>query len=370
MPARVTPSTAASAESARIVSLARPATRTAAPSVRATAIAFEDPASLAIRAELDLLAPSEASVVVVGETGTGKELVARYLHDHSHRSHRPFIAVNCGALVDSLVEAELFGYERGAFTGAVRSQAGWFEAASGGTLLLDEIGDLPPPLQVKLLRVLQEREVVRLGSRTAVPVDVRVLAATNVDLAEAVAAGRFRQDLFFRLNVATVALPPLRRRPADIPFLAGHFLDLYRERLKRPELTFSRAASAALAAHSWPGNIRELENAVHHAVLLSSGPQILPADLKLTRLEALAGDVTLEDQVRALVAARLDAGEPDLFNRLQSVIVRTAFERNDSNQVRTAAALGISRNELRTQLAHLGIIAGRNARRSAEAADD
>ena len=362
MRTRTTMSTNRSYEAARIVSLARPATRTAPPSIRATAIAFEDPASIAIRAELDLLAPSDASIVIVGETGTGKELVARYLHDHSKRSQRPFIAVNCGALVDSLVEAELFGHERGAFTGAVRSQAGWFETANGGTLLLDEIGDLPPPLQVKLLRVLQEREIVRLGSRTPTPVDVRVLAATNVNLEDAVVAGRFRQDLFFRLNVATVSLPPLRQRPADISFLAQHFLELYRERLQRQELTFSRAAAAALTAHPWPGNIRELENAVHHAVLLSAGPEILASDLKLSRIDTAADEATLEQQVLALVAKHLDSGEPHLFDRLLAAIVRTAFERNDSNQVQTAAALGISRNELRTHLAHLGIIPGRRSR--------
>jgi DNA-binding NtrC family response regulator len=351
-------------EASRIVSLARPAARTEAPSIRATAIAFEDPASIAIRDELDLLAPSDASVVIVGETGTGKELVARYLHDHSKRSHRPFVAVNCGALVDSLVEAELFGYERGAFTGAVRNQAGWFETASGGTLLLDEIGDLPPPLQVKLLRVLQEREVVRLGSRAPTPVDVRVLAATNVDLEEAVVTGRFRQDLFFRLNVATINLPPLRQRPADIPFLADHFLRLYGERLQRPQLEFSRAALSILTAHPWPGNIRELENVVHHAVLLAAGSEILPSDLKLARIDAVPGDeATLEQQMHALVTRHLDARAPDLFNRIVAALVRTVFEQHDSNQVRTAAALGISRNALRTQLAHLGIVNGRASRR-------
>ncbi len=211
----------------------RPVTRATAPTIRATAMVFEDPASLAIRNELDRLAPSDASVVIIGETGTGKELAARYLHDHSRRRGGPFVAVNCGALVDNLVEAELFGYERGAFTGALKTQVGWFEAANGGTLLLDEIGDLPPPLQVKLLRVLQEREVVRLGARSPIAVDVRVVAATNVDLEAAVAAGQFRQDLFFRLNVATVTLPPLRHRPGDIPFLADHFLELYRDRMGR-----------------------------------------------------------------------------------------------------------------------------------------
>src|SRR4051794_9452069 len=223
----------------RLLSLSRPVSRAVPPTIRATAIVFEDPASLALKADLDRLAPSEASLVIIGETGTGKELVARYIHENSNRNAGPFVAVNCGALVDSLVEAELFGYEKGAFTGALKDQVGWFEAANGGTLLLDEIGDLPGPLQVKLLRVLQEREVVRLGARSPVPVDVRVLAATNIDLDAAVAAGQFRQDLFFRLNVATVHLPPLRQRPGDIPSLAAHFLELYRSRMSRPDLVLS-----------------------------------------------------------------------------------------------------------------------------------
>ena len=181
---------------AKVISLTRPANRAVPPTIRATAMVFEDPVSLAIRSDLDRLAPSDANLIIVGETGTGKELVARYVHDHSTRSGGPFVAVNCGALVESLVEAELFGYEKGAFTGAIKSQMGWFEAANGGTLLLDEIGDLPLVLQVKLLRVLQEREIVRLGARTPVAVDVRVIAATNVDLEAAVAAGQFRQDLY------------------------------------------------------------------------------------------------------------------------------------------------------------------------------
>ena len=179
--------------------------------VRATAMVFSDPASASIQSDLERLAPSDASLVIIGETGTGKEVAARYIHDHSGRKTGPFLAVNCGAFVESLVEAELFGYEKGAFTGALRTQPGWFEAANGGTLLLDEIGDLPLPLQVKLLRVLQEREVVRVGARTPMPVDVRVIAATNVDLAAAVADGRFRQDLYFRLNVASDRHPAAAR---------------------------------------------------------------------------------------------------------------------------------------------------------------
>jgi transcriptional regulator with GAF, ATPase, and Fis domain len=357
----------------RLLSLSRPVSRSAPPTIRATAIVFEDPASQAFRADLDRLAPSEASLVIIGETGTGKELVARYVHENSTRKAGPFVAVNCGALVDSLVEAELFGYEKGAFTGAIRDQVGWFEAANGGTLLLDEIGDLPAALQVKLLRVLQEREVVRLGARNPIPVDVRVIAATNIDLEAAVAAGQFRQDLFFRLNVATVRLPPLRERPGDIPSLASHFLELYRSRMERPELVVSDAALVALTAYAWPGNIRELENVIHNAVLLAPGPAIEPSDLKLVRdasMPAANGAVSPVDGLRAAVERLLVTGERDLFQRVTGLLVTAAFEMSERNQVRAAERLGLSRNAMRTQLARLGIISGRAPRRREAGATD
>ena len=350
----------------RLLSLSRPVSRATPPTIRATAIVFEDPTSRALRADLDRLAPSEASLVIIGETGTGKELVARYIHENSTRRGGPFVAVNCGALVDSLVEAELFGYERGAFTGALKDQVGWFEAANGGTLLLDEIGDLPAGLQVKLLRVLQEREVVLPGARNPIPVDVRVLAATNIDLEAAVAAGQFRQDLFFRLNVATIRLPPLRERPGDIASLAGHFLELYRKRMERPELILSDAALVALTAYAWPGNIRELENIVHNAVLLAPGPAIEPSDLKLVRdgtRGAANGAASPVDGLRAAVERLLLTGEPDLFERVTGLLVTAAFEMSERNQVRAAERLGLSRNAMRTQLARLGIISGRAPRR-------
>jgi len=347
----------------RVVALNRPVSRTSAPTIRATAVVFEDPGSQALKAELDRISPSDASLIVLGETGTGKELIARYVHDHSNRRTGPFVAVNCGALVDSLVEAELFGYEKGAFTGAVRDQVGWFEAANRGTLLLDEIGDLPLPLQVKLLRVLQEREVVRLGAREAVPVDVRVIAATNVDLEAAVAAGQFRQDLFFRLNVAGVRLAPLRERPGDIPPLADHFLDLYRSRLARQELAFSAEALDALTAYSWQGNIRELENVVHNAVLLAAGPAIEPSDLRLSRGSGGVGAANdPEEMLRSAIERLLAADAPDLFARVTGLLVKTAFAASASNQVRTAERLGLSRNETRTRLARFGLIAGRAPR--------
>lgn len=332
--------------------------------VRATAMVLSDPASAAIKADLERLAPSDASLVLIGETGTGKEVAARYIHDHSNRRNGPFLAVNCGAFVETLVEAELFGYEKGAFTNAIRTQPGWFEAASGGTLLLDEIGELPLTLQVKLLRVLQEREVVRVGARAPIPVDVRVIAATNVDLTAAVADGRFRQDLYFRLNVASVTIPPLRDRPRDLLVLAEHFLALHRNKLKRPDLVLTKDARDALLAHSWPGNIRELENVIHNAVLLAPGPAIGAGDLRLSRKASEAGGRSLEDELRGRFEAYLGRGEPDLFTRVMRLLVMTGFELSDENQVRAAERLGISRNAMRTHLANFGVIAGRAARKA------
>ena len=228
----------------------------AAPVQSGSAVVFEDKASLALKSELDRLAPSDASLLLVGETGTGKEQIARYIHEQSRRRSNPFIAVNCGALPETLVEAEFFGYEKGVFTGAVKAQVGWFEAANRGTLLLNEVGDLPAPLGVKLLRDLQERKVVRLGARTSVKVDVRVIAATNVDLDAAIASGEFRRDLYFRLAVASVFLPALGQRADDIPVLADHFLSIYRQRSGRPDLKLGETALSALMAYPRSGNIR------------------------------------------------------------------------------------------------------------------
>jgi transcriptional regulator with PAS, ATPase and Fis domain len=332
---------------------------------RASAVVFEDKASLALKSELDRLAPSDASLLLVGETGTGKEQVARYIHEQSRRRSGPFIAVNCGALPETLVEAEFFGYEKGAFTGALKAQVGWFEAANRGTLLLDEVGDLPPPLQVKLLRVLQEREVVRLGARTSVKVDVRVIAATNVDLDAAIAAGEFRRDLYFRLAVASVFLPALRQRVGDIPVLADHFLSIYRERSGRPDLTLGASAVSALTAYSWPGNIRELENVIHNAVLLATGPVIESSDLKMSRIATAATPSQMEE-LRQLLERLLAAGERDLFARVTEQLVRTAFELSGRNQLRAAQKLGLTRNSIRTELARLGIITPRGSRKQSK----
>ncbi|XXY86285.1 sigma-54 dependent transcriptional regulator [Sorangium sp. So ce296] len=341
-------------------------------SLRAKALVFEDPRSQALLDRIRQIAPSDATLLVTGETGTGKELVARHIHALSHRRGRPFVAVNCGAWSESLVESELFGHEKGAFTGATTSKAGWFEAADGGTLFLDEIGDLSLPLQVKLLRVLQEREVVRLGSRQPIPIDVRLIAATNVNLEEAVIARKFREDLFYRLNVATLSLPPLRERPGDILPLARFFLELYAQRLGSAPAALSAEATARLLEHPWPGNIRELENAMHHALLVCRGHEVTPADLRLTALQPKAGtspppsdragaeavsQVRPTPQATSLEGALLALFEqnlPNLHEQIEETIIRTAYRYCDRNQLQTARLLGISRNIVRARLAQFG----------------
>jgi sigma-54-specific transcriptional regulator len=247
---------------------------------------FKDPRSQELLSRIERLAPSEANTLIIGETGTGKELVARHIHNLSRRGREPFVAVNCGAFSETLVESELFGHEKGAFTGATSSKAGWFEAANGGTLFLDEIGDLPLNMQVKLLRVLQEREVGRLGSRTPIPINVRLVVASNVNLADAVVAGHFREDLFYQLHVATIRLPPLRERPGDILPLAEFFLEEHCQRLGYNRASLSVEAERKLLEHSWPGNFRELENSIHHALLVCRNQRVAPADLHLVDMRS------------------------------------------------------------------------------------
>jgi sigma-54 dependent transcriptional regulator len=269
----------------------------------AAQLVFESPASRALRSRLDQLAGLDVTVLVTGETGTGKELVTRYLHEHGPRRSGPFVAVNCGALHEGLVESELFGHERGAFTGAASAQVGWFQAADGGTLFLDELAEMPHATQVKLLRVLQQREIVRVGSRQPTSIDVRVIAATNVALHEAVAAGRFRADLFHRLDVATIEVPALRDRVADIVPLANGFAREYAH--APPE--FSAEAIARLLAHDWPGNVRELRNVVQRAILESNGRRVEPAHIQIRRAVERGGPQTsgrLEAALTALFESR------------------------------------------------------------------
>jgi sigma-54-specific transcriptional regulator len=342
----------------------RPNLRAHSLTVRARALVFEDSGSRELLRQIRQIAPSEATVLVIGETGTGKEIVSRYVHELSRRATAPFVAVNCGAFSENLVDAELFGYERGAFTGAVAAKSGWFESANGGTLFLDEIGDLSLPLQVKLLRVLQEREVVRLGSRTPIPIDVRLVAATNVDLGAAVRTGRFREDLFFRLNVASLRVPPLRERPGDILPLTEHFLRVHGQRCGVDDPTLSAEAVQKLLDHSWPGNVRELENVLHRAVLTSHNGMIEPADLSLQTgpwrqvPEPIAPTLGLEPLERALLPL-FERGGPELFEKIVSAVVIQAYHFCHDNQVQTANLLGISRNVLRARLAMSGLIAGR-----------
>ncbi|PWC10769.1 sigma-54-dependent Fis family transcriptional regulator [Brenneria corticis] len=319
-----------------------------------------DPASIAFQNVLDQLAPTDATVLIIGETGTGKEVVARYLHHSSPRRQRPFLAVNCGALNESLAEAELFGHQKGAFTGATETHQGWFEAAEGGTLLLDEIGELSLSLQVKLLRVLQEREITRVGSRRPIKVDVRVIAATHVDLAHAIREKRFREDLYYRLNVAAVTLPPLRQRQEDIPLLAEHFLSLYAHRLGRPQLQLSAEAHQLLMDYPWPGNIRELENTLHNAVLLSKESVIAPQQLRLTSSAEIPGATETEELDR-FIRRHLQSDAGQIYQRVTQSLVRNAFDICNGNQLQTAAMLGISRNTLRTHLAHQGLVKPRRS---------
>ena len=238
--------------------------------------------SPSLRATLDVIrqaAPSSATVLLLGESGTGKELFARALHEHSPRSAGPFVPINCAAIPESILESELFGYERGAFTGAVQRKEGRIERAQGGTLFLDEIGELTPSVQVKLLRFLQEGEIERLGGSGAIKVDCRVVAATNQDLAARVRESKFREDLFYRLNVIEVVLPPLRDRPEDIPLLADHFIARYAAKNGKPIRGLTRAALLAMESYPWPGNVRELEHAIERAVVLSHGAEIDAEDL-------------------------------------------------------------------------------------------
>jgi len=329
-------------------------------SIRAKALLFHDPVSSRLLEQVERIARSEATALVIGETGTGKELIARHIHAQSGRSGA-FVAVNCGAFSETLIDSELFGHEVGAFTGATQARAGWFEAAHGGTLFLDEIGDLSLALQVKLLRVLQERQVVRLGSRRAIPLDVRLVAATNVDLHKAVSAGRFRADLYYRLSVAPIALPPLYQRPGDILPLARHFIGIYGGKMQLGHVTLSADARAALLAYQWPGNIRELENVIHYALIVCSGNEIRSDDLKLVgamqRHEPGPQNTQrAPDRLENLVEQMIESGHASLFEHIEETVIRTAFSWCHQNQVQTAKALGISRNILRTQLKRFGLI--------------
>jgi transcriptional regulator with PAS, ATPase and Fis domain len=330
---------------------------------RAKHMVFVDQASHELLALLDRVAPCDAAVQIAGETGTGKELVARYIHHKSARSG-PFCAVNCGAISEHLAESELFGHEAGSFTGAQGRREGWFEAAHAGTLFLDEIGDLPLSMQGKLLRVLQEGEVTRIGSRKSTAVDVRIISASNVDLDAAVIAGNFRRDLLYRLNIVSVRLLPLRERPGDIGPLVDHFIQIHSRRLKRQTPAIRHDALCLLQRYSWPGNIRELENVIHFSLLVAPEHEIRPEHLRIQGVRAslstspppaTTGFSPSLDHVADALRKCFEAPGNSLFNDVERRLVQDAYLYCGSNQMRTAELLGVTRNVVRTLLKrHVG----------------
>ena len=297
------------------------------------------PAMLKLCRDVEKLAAAHVTVLLLGESGTGKEVIARALHDLSPRARGPFVALNCGAIPETLLESELFGHERGAFTGAVKQTIGKVEQAAKGTLFLDEIGDLPHPLQVKLLRFLQEQVVERVGGRQRIPVDVRVISATNTDLDAAVTAGRFRADLFYRLNPVTLRIPPLRDRPGDPVLLARYFLGRFNKEFGRQVRGLASDAMAAIEAHPWPGNVREMENRMKRAVIMSEAKLLTAADLELAPPESDSAEFDLR-------AAR---------QRAERAVVQRALARSQGKLSGAAKLLGISRPTLYSLMDTLGL---------------
>ena len=314
----------------------------------------------ALYAQAARAAATTIGVLILGETGVGKELLARAVHLRSPRAARPFMGLNCAALGEQVLEGELFGYERGAFTGAVQARPGLFEAAEGGTVFLDEVGELPAATQAKLLRVLEERSLLRIGSRVPRAIDVRFVAATNRDLDVEVREGRFRRDLYYRLNAITLVIPPLRERSAEIPALATAFVAALCRQLDRPPLALSEEALRVLRQHAWPGNVRELKNAIERAVVLCAGATILAADLPPAVAAGTIPSVVEQPAVDAgpglpgtieIDSARFEAQ----IDSLERARILDALERSGGNQTRAAVLLGVSRRTLVSRLGRLGI---------------
>jgi two-component system response regulator HydG len=299
-----------------------------------------------VRRTVEKVAASDTTVFIAGESGTGKELVARAIHRLSKRANGPFIKVNCGALTETLLESELFGHEKGAFTGAIKQKLGRFELADGGTLFLDEVGDVPPSMQVKLLRALQEQEFERVGGEAPIKVDVRVVSATNKDLEAEVAAGRFRQDLFFRLHVLPVKLPPLRERREDIPVLVHHFIAKLGPKTNARIRAVSDAALGRIMAYHWPGNVRELENAIEQALVFAEGEEIGPSALP-SFLQGGAEDDRLD--------VPREMSLPEILDDLERQLILKAFTKAGRVKTETARLLGIKTSALYYKLEKYGI---------------
>jgi DNA-binding NtrC family response regulator len=307
-------------------------------------IVGRSPAMQEIFSSVMRVAPSRATVLLAGESGVGKDLIARAIHFHSPRRDRPFVKINCTALPENLMESELFGYEKGAFTGANTSKAGKFEQADSGTVMLDEIGDVPGNIQVKLLRVLQEREVERLGSNKTLHIDVRVIAATNRDLRAALEDGTFREDLYYRLNVVPIEIPPLRDRKEDIPYLVRYFVDKLSPESGGRVRGITDAAIDKLMQYSWPGNVREIENVIERSIVMTTGEKLDADDIRLDmnlRPRQQAGEMALPEGMS------LDAYEQEL--------IRNALKQANNNKSQAARLLGLTRNSLRYRLTQMGI---------------
>jgi two-component system NtrC family response regulator len=298
-----------------------------------------DPGMLKVCRSIEKVAPTSASVMLLGESGTGKEVLARALHQLSPRADKRFVAINCAAIPENLLESELFGYEKGAFTGAAKQTLGKIETANGGTFFLDEVGDLPMPLQAKLLRFLQERVIERVGGREEIPVDVRIVCATHQNLKELAGAGRFREDLYYRLSEIVITIPPLRNRIGDAALLAHHFKNRFCNQEGRSSLNFSDDAMAMIESHPWPGNVREMENIIKRAVIMADGPQIVGEDLGL-------GDSPATDEFMNLRQVRDEAEYKAIIKALARV---------DGNIVRAAELLGVSRPTLYDLMSRHGI---------------
>ena len=315
---------------------------------------FEDEATAKVIAIADQVAPSEASILITGESGTGKEILARHVHRRSNRSEKPFISVNCAAIPENLLESELFGHEKGAFTGAIARRIGKFEEADGGTLLLDEISEMDARLQAKLLRAIQEREIDRVGGGKPVKVDIRIIATSNRDLADAAKRGTFREDLLYRLNVVNLRVPPLRERPKDILALARHFARKYAEANGVPFRAISGETERLLLSHAWRGNVRELENTIHRAVLLSQGTEITPEAIRLpdgARLEPgahRAGDPVSVATEAAAVTTRALVGRT--VSDVERDLILDTLDHCLGNRTHAANILGISIRTLRNKL--------------------
>ncbi len=326
------------------------------------------PAMQEVYKTIGKVAGSDVTVLIQGESGTGKELIARAIHFNSTRLGKPFVAINCAAIPRDLLESELFGSERGAFTGSTERKTGKFEQANHGTIFLDEIGDMPLDLQAKILRVLQEQEINRIGGSQNIPVDVRVVAATNQELLEKVRNREFREDLFYRLNVVPIHLTPLRERREDVPSLVDYFLERTCGEMEMPDKRCAPEALELLCNHSWPGNVRELENTIKRAVILSSDPLLTPHDFTgLSDHQATIHAAPQEQSLEALVEAKLRTAfygiekleKGDIYDRVleqvERPLIRYTLEKTRGNQVRTADILGINRNTLRKKITELGI---------------